>query len=296
MHPEAPGIPAGCSRPWQRQYFEDVSATSGIFDTSSKSLGAAILDVDGNGWPISVANDTQPNKPIAIRRTGRSRRLAGGVAFNIEGKARAGMGIDAVYLRFADTQCGHHELRQRDDRPVSRQFARLYDDVAIVPALALSRNTLGFGCLFADFDLDGSLDLIVANGHIDDRAKHPWPCRLRTAAALSQRRKGRVQGCGSGRRRIAAPRRSRRRIWRLDRDESDILMTTNGGPARLFRNDQLAGNRSVRFRLTGTKSNRDAIGATVRISRRHFHPNVKTGPAISQSELPVTFGVAGAIG
>ena len=71
-------------------------------------------------------------------------------------------------------------------------------------------------------------------------------------------------------------------------------MTTNGGPAKLFRNDQLAGNRSVRFRLTGTKSNRDAIGATVRI----FHGGtfqtrmVKTGSSyLSQSELPVTFGV-----
>ena len=65
-------------------------------------------------------------------------------------------------------------------------------------------------------------------------------------------------------------------------------------PAKLFRNDQIAGHRSVRFRLTGTKSNRDAIGATVRI----FHDGtfqtrmVKTGSSyLSQSELPVTFGV-----
>ena len=73
-----------------------------------------------------------------------------------------------------------------------------------------------------------------------------------------------------------------------------MLITTNGGPAFLFRNDQLAGNRSIRFRLTGTKSNRDAVGATVRI----FHDGtfqtrmVKTGSSyLSQSELPVTFGV-----
>ena len=71
-------------------------------------------------------------------------------------------------------------------------------------------------------------------------------------------------------------------------------MTTNNGPAVLFRNDQLAGNRSLRFRLVGTKSNRDAIGARVRI----FHGGtsqsrmVKTGSSyLSQSELPVTFGV-----
>ena len=71
-------------------------------------------------------------------------------------------------------------------------------------------------------------------------------------------------------------------------------MTTNNGPAFLFRNDQLAGNRSIRFRLVGTKSNRDAIGAIVRI----FHDGtlqsrlVKSGSSyLSQSELPVTFGL-----
>lgn len=80
-----------------------------------------------------------------------------------------------------------------------------------------------------------------------------------------------------------------------DRDgDIDLLMTTNGGPAVLFRNDQLAGHRAVRFKLTGTRSNRDAIGATVRI----FHGGdsawrmVKIGSSyLSQSELPVTFGV-----
>ncbi len=81
----------------------------------------------------------------------------------------------------------------------------------------------------------------------------------------------------------------------FDRDgDLDVILTTNGGPARLYRNDQASGNRSIRFRLTGTKSNRDAIGAVVRI----FHEGtfqtrmVKTGSSyLSQSELPVTFGV-----
>ncbi len=81
----------------------------------------------------------------------------------------------------------------------------------------------------------------------------------------------------------------------FDRDgDVDLLITTNNGPAYLFRNDQSSGNRSLRFRLAGTKSNRDAIGATVRI----FHGGtsqsrmVKSGSSyLSQSELPVTFGV-----
>ena len=81
----------------------------------------------------------------------------------------------------------------------------------------------------------------------------------------------------------------------FDRDgDLDILMTTNNGPAFLFRNDQSSGNKSIRFRLVGTKSNRDAIGAAVRI----FHGGgaqlrlVKSGSSyLSQSELPVTFGL-----
>jgi len=74
----------------------------------------------------------------------------------------------------------------------------------------------------------------------------------------------------------------------------DLLLTTNNGPAYLYRNDQLAGNRSIRFRLVGTKSNRDAIGATVRIVSGGLSQSrmVKSGSSyLSQSELPVTFGL-----
>jgi enediyne biosynthesis protein E4 len=71
-------------------------------------------------------------------------------------------------------------------------------------------------------------------------------------------------------------------------------MTTNNGPALLFRNDQTAGNRSVRIRLIGTKSNRDAIGASVRLldGAQSQSLMVRSGSSyLSQSELPVTFGV-----
>ena len=74
----------------------------------------------------------------------------------------------------------------------------------------------------------------------------------------------------------------------------DVLITTNGGPAYLYRNDQLSGNKSIRFRMVGTESNRDAIGATVRISfgGQASTRTVKSGGSyLSQSELPVTFGL-----
>ena len=81
----------------------------------------------------------------------------------------------------------------------------------------------------------------------------------------------------------------------FDRDgDLDILITTNNGPAYLYRNDQLAGNKSIRFRLVGKQSNRDAIGAAVRIYHEGTMQSrlVKSGSSyLSQSELPVTFGV-----
>ncbi|MGC1417755.1 MAG: ASPIC/UnbV domain-containing protein, partial [Candidatus Acidiferrum sp.] len=87
----------------------------------------------------------------------------------------------------------------------------------------------------------------------------------------------------------------------FDRDgDLDLLITTNNGPAYLYRNDQTDGNRSIRFRLIGTKSNRDAIGAAVRIFQNGRDGRleqtqsrlVRGGSSyLSQSELPVTFGV-----
>jgi hypothetical protein len=81
----------------------------------------------------------------------------------------------------------------------------------------------------------------------------------------------------------------------FDRDgDLDLLLTTNNGSAYLYRNDQVGGNHSVRFRLVGTKSNRDAIGAIVRIFSGGLTQSrmVKSGSSyLSQSELPVTFGL-----
>jgi hypothetical protein len=176
----------------------------------------------------------------------------------------------------------------------------LYEDVAIKAGIgAPSRSTLGFGCGFLDADLDGHLDLIVANGHIDETVRN-----IRGNVGYAQpphlflnRGNGTFRDVAlEAGRDFAQPRVGRGLAFGdFDRDgDVDVLVTANSGPATLFRNDQLAGNRSLRFRLLGTKSNRDGIGATVRI----FHEGtsqsrlVKSGSSyLSQSELPVTFGV-----
>jgi enediyne biosynthesis protein E4 len=284
--------------------FEDVTAASGIFDTSSKSLGVAMFDYDQDGWPdLLVANDTQPNKLYRNLKNGKFKDVAveAGLAFSTEGKARAGMGVDigdfensgkpgVAITNFDNEMTGLYRM----------SAPGVFDDISILSGIGTaSRNTLGFGCMFLDVDLDGLLDLAVANGHIDETVRN---IRGNTGYAQSPQlflNKGAgkfrdVAGdVGGG---FAAPKVGRGLAYGdFDRDgDLDVLMTTNDGPAYLYRNDELAHPRSVRFQLQGVKSNRDAIGAMVRI----FYDGqtqtrmVRGGSSyLSQSELPLTFGL-----
>jgi len=283
--------------------FEDVTASSGIFDTSSKSLGVAMFDYDRDGWPdLLVANDTQPNKLYKNLHNGKFRDVAldAGLAFSMEGKARAGMGVDVA--DFENSGQPGVAITNFDNEMIGfyrQQGAGNFVDVASGNGIGkVSRNTLGFGCIFADMGLDGALDLIAVNGHIDETVRNVRNVGYAQAPELfiNQGRGAFIDvasDVGGG---FAKPKVGRGLAYGdFDRDgDVDVLMTTNNGPAYLFRNDQLAGNKSIRFRLTGTKSNHDAIGAVVKVfySGVSQMRTVKSGSSyLSQSELPVTFGV-----
>ena len=283
--------------------FEDITATCGIFDSGSKALGVALLDDDEDGWPdIFVANDTEPNKLYRNQRNGRFKDigLAAGVALSEDGKARAGMGVDAADY----DNSGHVSLAITNFEGEMLGLYRAdqaghYRDIATRAGVGLpSKNRLGFGCVFADLDLDGDQDLIVANGHIDDTVRN-IPGNLGSAQPphlfLNDRGSFRdvAASVGGG---FEQPRVGRGLAFGdFDRDgDVDLLMTTNNGPAVLFRNDRVSQNRSLRLRLVGTESNRDGIGATVRIMHGGITQArmVRSGSSyLSQSELPLTFGV-----
>jgi len=284
--------------------FEDVTAASGIFDTSSKSLGVAMLDFDQDGWPdLFVANDTQPNKLYRNLRNGKFKDAAveAGLAFSADGKARAGMGVDVG--DFENSGRPGIAITNFDNEMVGlyrSPSAGQFDDVSIFSGVGgPSKTTLGFGCAFADLDLDGRLDLIVANGHIDDAVRnirgnvgYAQPPHL--FLNLGNGRFQDVVGTHGGD--FATARVGRGLAFAdFDRDgDLDLLLTTNNGPAYLFRNDIRSGNRSLRLHLTGTKSNRDAIGAVVRIYHggENQMRTVRGGSSyLSQSELAATFGV-----
>jgi hypothetical protein len=284
--------------------FEDVTAKSGIFDSTSKSLGVALLDYDRDGWPdLLIANDTQPNKLYRNLRNGTFEDVGvrAGVAFSEDGKARAGMGVDTA--DFDNRGVEGIAITNFDNemmalyRP-SREG--MYQDAAQAAAVGqASRSSLGFGCAFVDMDLDGRLDLVAVNGHIDETVRqihgnigYAQPPHLFLNEGNGTFRDIASQAGGG----FANPKVARGlACGDFNRDGSpDLLITTNQGPAYLYRNQQISGNRGLRLRLIGSKSNRDAIGALVRV----FSPDgaqsrrVKSGSSyLSQSELTLTFGL-----
>ncbi len=283
--------------------FEDVTAKSGIFDTSSKSLGVAMLDYDGDGWPdLMVANDTQPNKLYRNLRNGSFEDVAvrAGVAFSEDGKARAGMGVDVA--DFENSGAAGIAITNFDNEMIAlyRRAGGAYTDTALQAGIGqASRSSLGFGCVFFDANLDGHLDLLAVNGHIDETVRnigqnrgYAQPPHLflqegngtfrdvarQVGAEFATPKVARGAACGD-----------------FDRDgDLDLLITTNNGPAFLYRNDVRSANYSLRLRLIGAKSNRDAIGSVVRVTTPDGNQTrvVKTGSSyLSQSELQVTFGL-----
>ncbi len=280
--------------------FEDVTAKSGIFDTSSKSLGVTLLDYDNDGWPdIFVANDTQPNKLYRNLRNGRFEEVGvrSGVAFSDDGKARAGMGVDVADLDNSGLPTLMVTNFQNEMVGLYRSSsAGSFSDIAPRSEVGrITRRSLGFGCFFFDANLDGALELLVVNGHIDNTTRGT---EYAQAPHLLLNRGGSFRDvAGEVGTEFARPKVGRGAAFGdFDNDgDLDVLVTTNGGPAFLYRNDVPTGAQSLRVRLVGTKSNRDAIGTVVKIeydSGRRGTRTVKSGGSyLSQSELPVTFGL-----
>jgi len=283
--------------------FEDATHKSGLYNATSKSLGIAILDANQDGWPdIAISNDTEPNKLYINNRNGTftEKGVVSGIGFSEDGVARAGMGIDAADYNHS----GYPSLAITN---FSNQMISLYQNqknglfVDIAPQSEVGRKsllTLGFGCFFFDYDLDGWLDLFIADGHLDpDIEKVQQQVHYAEAPHLFHN-----EGGGKFQDVAAAMGKSfdERRVARgaaygdINNDGAlDLIMTTNNGPAVLFRNTG-ATNHSLRVKLWGTKSNRNGIDAVVFVQSAQTGQKLtmRSGSSyLSSSELVLTFGL-----
>jgi len=287
--------------------FEDVTQKAGLGDATSKTLGVAVLDYDNDGWPdLLFSNDTQPNKLYRNNGNGTftEKAVVAGVAFSEDGVARAGMGVDAADYDHS----GYPSVLITN---FSNQMISLYHNegkglfVDEAPRSEIGRATLltlGFGCFFFDYDLDGWPDVLIANGHIDAdiqrvqaNVKYAMPPHL-----FRNMGKGKFEevtkSMGTA---FAAPRVGRGAAYADINNDGrlDLLLSSNAGPVYLFRNEAqgaAAANRSLRIKLMGTKSNRDGIGAVVKLSAGGDPQTqmLRSGSSyLSASELVLTFGL-----
>ena len=282
---------------------EDATQKAGLYDPTSKSLGIAILDFNNDGWPdLLIANDTQPNKLYLNKKNGafEEHAVSSGVAFSEDGIARAGMGVDAA-------DYDHSGSASLIITNFSNQMLSLYHNegsglfVDEAPRSEVGRATLvtlGFGCFFFDYDNDGWQDIFIADGHIENDIEHVQkrvtyaepPHLFRNLGNGKFEEVTTKMGAG-----FAAPKVARGAAYAdINNDGAlDILLMTNGGPAHLYRNEG-GTNQSLRVKLVGTKSNRDGIGAIVRVTAGSDKQwlMMKSGSSyLSQSELVLTFGL-----
>jgi hypothetical protein len=300
------GISARLWRNLGNGKFEDATQKAGLYDPTSKSLGVAILDCNGDGLPdIFLANDTQPNKLYLNRGNGtfEEKAVASGVAFSEDGIARAGMGVDAAdYDRSGRSSLIISNFANQMLSLYHNEGNGLFVDEA--PRSEVGRNTLvtlGFACFFFDYDNDGWPDIFIADGHIENevervqkRVKYAEPPHLFRNLGGGKFQEV-TDALGAA---FAAPRVGRGAAYAdIDNDGAlDLLLTTNGGPAYLFRSTGVS-NHSLRVKLVGTQSNRDGIGAVVHITAGNAKQNtqsqmLRSGSSyLSQSELVLTFGL-----
>jgi hypothetical protein len=296
--------------------FQDVSAAAGVQVRNSvtgvplgKSLGLRIVDLDRDGWlDVIVANDTVQNFVFHNQEDGTFREIgiASGMAFDSDGNARGAMGIDAGWYR-NNRQLGvaiGNFATEMMALYVSQGEGLLFTDEAIAAGLGPpTRLELSFGVLFFDYDLDGRLDVLSANGHVEDEINkvqasqhYRQPAHLFWNAGPEHPNEFlevSVHRCGPDLMQPIVGRGSSYADIDADGDQ-DVLITQIAGPPLLLRNNADRHTHYLRFKLRGARGNSDAIGAVVEAEvdgqtlRREVMP---TRGYLSQVELPVTIGL-----
>ncbi len=256
--------------------FSDVSEKSGIRKTDGTyGLGAVVADFDNDSWAdIYVANDSAPATLYHNDKNGTFTDIAleAGCAYSVDGKPQAGMGVsvgdydrdgwlDIVKTNFAG-----------DTTTVYRNIGKsVFDDVTFPAGLGLNTKWLGWGVGFVDLDNDGWLDIFQVNGHV-----YPEVEKLTTEAGYAQR-KVLYQNLGNGKFKDVSAQTGGAVMENIsgrgaafgdfDNDgDTDVIINPVNAVPELLRNDSKSNNNWLKIKLVGVKSNRDGIGARIKVT------------------------------
>jgi hypothetical protein len=284
--------------------FTDVTRQAGLQDMAGRGLGVVAVDVDDDGWiDLFVARDASPNLLLINQKNGTFKDVAleAGVAYSAAGKARAGMGVDAgdinddglpdfVVTNFTDE---YHALFASESR-------LQYEDKTLQAGLAgATRADVGFGTHFLDYDNDGRLDLIIVNGHVNELTELARPDVKYHEMALLLRNSG--NGSFTNVKNQAGTFFSTPHVARglavgdFNNDgRTDVVITRLNSTPVLLENQCEPKRHWLGLSLQGSKSNRDAIGAKVKLraGKRELVRWLSSGSSyLSTSDKRVTFGL-----
>ena len=283
--------------------FTDASAKAGVIDPGYYGFGVVFTDLTGDGWPdIYVANDSVPNLFFRNRGNGTfvEDGLASGAALSGDGRPQAGMGVDAGdynndgLVDLIVTNFSHDYNTLYEAGPVG-----IFTDRSYAAGIAATAGPyLGWGVKFVDLDNDGRLDVFIANGHVYPEVDaHGLGTRYlqKKQVFLNEGKRFRhaTAQIGGG---LLIEKSSRGAAFGdVDNDgDVDVLVVNMNDRPTLLRNDSSPSNHWITLRLVGTKSNRDAIGARVRIDAagRSQTTSVRgDGSYLSHSDLRAHFGL-----
>lgn len=285
--------------------FREVSFEVGIRDSiEAYGLGVVWLDFDNDGWPdIFVANDSMPNYLWRNKHDGTFEEVGmeAGCALSADGRAQSNMGIavgDYNNDGWLDIFVTHFS---EDYNTLYRNDGGRFEDVTYQAGLGTtSYRQLAWGTGFLDFDNDGWKDIFVANGHIYPEATQAGNSYFQQNQLLRNLRDGRFLPLTAEESGLAEARSSRGAAWAdlRNRGWMDVVVNNIDNEPFLYQAANNNANHWMRFKLIGTKSNRDAIGARVMVTTSSFRQMDEVRSAdsfISSSDVRLHFGL-GAVG
>jgi hypothetical protein len=284
--------------------FEDVSKKSGILNTpGTYGLGVLVADFNNDGWPdIYVANDSSSSTLYRNNKDGTFTDIAveAGAAYSADGKPQAGMGVSAAdydgngFLDIVKTNfAGDTSSLYRN------QGGDVFEDQTFQSGLGRNTRFLGWGALFLDFDNDGWSDIFLCNGHVyPEVTQSAVEYGYRQSKVLYRNlRNGRfadVSAAGGPGILEAVPGRGCA-LGDFDNDgDLDVVVNCVNDVPQLLRCDSTSGNRWIKIKCIGTKSNRSAIGARLICTtgkHRQIDEVRSGGSYLSQSDLRIHFGL-----